>query len=212
VPLLKLTLLAAKVKVGVPVSTLPTVPAALRLSVEKSPVPGVVPPMVPGAANVFPFKVEAFRLGTLVVLDTVNGAVPVAIVETNAGAEILLLDVIALAGVPAAAGQVKVALPLVPYPVKMQATEPETPQLFALKSPAPGVVPPIVPGAAQLFPKSSDAFRLGTFVVEVTCSGAVPIATVETSAGAERLLLETIALAGVPAAAGQVSVAEPLVP
>ena len=42
-------------------------------------------------------------------------------------------------------------------------------------------------------------------------SGAVPVDTVDTSAGADRLLLDKIAFVGVPAAAGQVSVAVPLV-
>jgi hypothetical protein len=45
--------------------------------VEKLTVPGVVPPIVPGAANVAPFRLLAFKFATLVALLTVKGAVPV---------------------------------------------------------------------------------------------------------------------------------------
>lgn len=43
--------------------------------------PGVVPPIVPGAAKVVPLSVEAFKLATLVVEATENGAVPVTNVD-----------------------------------------------------------------------------------------------------------------------------------
>lgn len=41
------------------------------------------PPIVPGLAKVAPFREEAFKLATLVVEETTNGAVPVEIVEVN---------------------------------------------------------------------------------------------------------------------------------
>jgi hypothetical protein len=185
--------------------------------VVNAPVPAVPLPIAPGAANVAPPRDEAFRLATLVVDVTVNGAVPIATVDTNAGAEILLLDVIALVLVPATAGQVRVAVPLVdPLPVIMQAVVPVTPQFSAVSLSVVNVaveaVPlPIAPGVANVAPFRDEAFRLGTLVVLVTVSGGVPIATVDMSAGAERLLLATIAFVDVPATAGQVKVAVPLV-
>lgn len=54
----------------------------LLVRVVNAPLPGVVPPIAPGDAKVAPLKLEAFRLATLVVLATENGAVPVARVET----------------------------------------------------------------------------------------------------------------------------------
>lgn len=48
---------------------------------------GVEPPMEPGEAKVAPLSCATFRLGTTVVLVTVNGAVPVATVEISFGAE-----------------------------------------------------------------------------------------------------------------------------
>jgi hypothetical protein len=50
-------------------------------SVVKFPLPGVAEPIAPGLANVPPFSMLALRLGTLVVLATENGAVPVPNVE-----------------------------------------------------------------------------------------------------------------------------------
>ena len=52
-------------------------------SVVKAPVLGVPLPIAPGAANVLPFRVLEFKLATLVVLDTIKGAVPVAILLTR---------------------------------------------------------------------------------------------------------------------------------
>jgi hypothetical protein len=48
--------------------------------VVNAPVLAVPDPIAPGAANVAPFRLLAFRLATLVVEATVNGAVPVATV------------------------------------------------------------------------------------------------------------------------------------
>jgi hypothetical protein len=53
----------------------------LAVKVVKVPAAAVPPPIVPGAAKVAPFKEEAFKLATLVVEATTNGAVPVARVE-----------------------------------------------------------------------------------------------------------------------------------
>ncbi len=49
----------------------------------KAPVPGVPPPIAPGAAKVAPLSVEALRFATLVVEEMTNGAVPVPRVEVN---------------------------------------------------------------------------------------------------------------------------------
>lgn len=57
--------------------------APVALSVVNAPVPGVPEPMAPGAAKVAPFKLLAFKLATLVVEATENGAVPVARVKTS---------------------------------------------------------------------------------------------------------------------------------
>ncbi len=45
--------------------------------------------------------------------------------------------------------------------------------------PADAVPPPIAPGAAKVAPLKDEAFKLATFVVDVTTRGAVPIAIVE---------------------------------
>lgn len=47
-------------------------------NVVNAPVFGVVPPIAPGTAIVAPFREEAFRFATFVVLAMDNGAVPVA--------------------------------------------------------------------------------------------------------------------------------------
>ena len=49
-------------------------------SVVNAPAPAVPAPIDPGLENVAPFKLLAFKLATLVVLATVNGAVPDATV------------------------------------------------------------------------------------------------------------------------------------
>jgi hypothetical protein len=52
-------------------------------NVVNAPDAAVVPPIAPGLAKVAPLKEEAFKLATLVVEVTDNGAVPVAIVDAN---------------------------------------------------------------------------------------------------------------------------------
>jgi hypothetical protein len=73
--------------------------------------------VVPQNCSVGCFATTIFA--TAVVLVTVRGAVPVATVETRAGALRLLLLVTALVVVPATAGAVNVALPLV-APVRLK--------------------------------------------------------------------------------------------
>jgi hypothetical protein len=51
--------------------------------VVNAPVLGVVDPIAPGISKVLPFKVLEFKLATLVVLVTIRGAVPVAILLTR---------------------------------------------------------------------------------------------------------------------------------
>ena len=55
----------------------------LALNVVNAPLPAVVLPIEPGDANVAPLKLLAFKLATLVVEATTNGAVPLARVDVN---------------------------------------------------------------------------------------------------------------------------------
>lgn len=57
--------------------------------------------------------------------------------------------------------------------------------MSVVKVPAAGVVPPIAPGAANVAPFNDDAFRFGTFVVEPTVNGGVPVATVDVKVEAD---------------------------
>lgn len=49
---------------------------------------------------------------------------------------------------------------------------------IVVKAAAAGVPPPIAPGALIVAPERLEAFRLATFVLEATTSGAVPFAKV----------------------------------
>ena len=60
--------------------------------------------------------------------------------------------------------------------------------LSVVKAPAAGVVEPSEAGIAQSLPSNLSAFRLATRVVELTASGAVPVATVEMSCDAVVML------------------------
>lgn len=64
----------------------PRVALLVPVMVVNAPIPGVVPPILPGAAKVAPPRNEAFRFATAVVLDIVKGDVPVDAVETRIGA------------------------------------------------------------------------------------------------------------------------------
>jgi len=79
------TVVLATTKGAVPV-VIVLVICPLADMVVNAPLPGVVPPIAPGAANVAPFKSAAFRLGTTVVEETVKGAVPVETVLVKLGA------------------------------------------------------------------------------------------------------------------------------
>ena len=68
----------------------PVAPIVVKLADD-----AVVPPIAPGEAKVAPLSEEAFKFATFVVLVTENGAVPVAMVEVNAGAVIPLVKVCA---------------------------------------------------------------------------------------------------------------------
>jgi hypothetical protein len=56
---------------------------------------GVPLPMGPGAACVAPFRLDALRFGTFVVLDTTRGAVPVTTVDVNCPLTLRLVPVAA---------------------------------------------------------------------------------------------------------------------
>ena len=129
-----------------------------QFSAEKSPIPGVVPPMVPGEANVAPLKLLAFRLATLVVLATVSGAVPVATDEISC----VPVTVVVAAIVP---GAIKVAgmertgvvvpvateiwlvvpVTLVTVPLPVPTATPLTYSPVALSVPAPSAPPVALP-------------------------------------------------------------------
>jgi hypothetical protein len=72
--------------------TLPVAPIVVKLAAA-----AVLPPIAPGEANVAPFSEEAFRFGTLVVLATVKGAVPVDVVLVKVGAVMPFVKVCAAA-------------------------------------------------------------------------------------------------------------------
>lgn len=79
----------------------PRVALLVPVRVVNAPVPGVVPPIAPGEANVAPPRDEAFRFATFVVLVTVKGAVPTATVETSVGAVIApLADIVPVMASP----------------------------------------------------------------------------------------------------------------
>jgi hypothetical protein len=78
--------------VGVP----PNVPdSVVAESVVKAPVDAVPLPIGPGAANVAPLRDDAFRFGTLVVLVTTRGGVPIATVDVNCPVTLRLVPVAA---------------------------------------------------------------------------------------------------------------------
>ena len=60
---------------------------SVAVNVVNTPVDAVLDPIAPGLANVAPLMLLAFKLATLVVDDTVNGAVPVACVLVNVVAD-----------------------------------------------------------------------------------------------------------------------------
>jgi hypothetical protein len=70
------------VKGAVPVETVLAITAE-ALRVVNAPLPGELLPILPGFEKVAPFKVDALRFGTFVVLETINGGVPVEIVLFN---------------------------------------------------------------------------------------------------------------------------------
>lgn len=79
------------------------VTAPVAVNVVNAPVLAVPEPIEPGAANVAPFNDEAFKFATLVVDATVNGAVPVAIVDVivvNLPVEAVVAPIVAPSIVP----------------------------------------------------------------------------------------------------------------
>lgn len=126
-------------------------------------VPGVVLPIAPGAAKVAPFKDEALKFATFVVLVTVNGAVPVAcvlvtVVNRPVVAVVAPMDVLLI--VLAAVGLIVNApaglIVTVPVPVGEMAifalagdsvTAPDADNV--VKLPAAAAVPPMAGGDAK---------------------------------------------------------------
>jgi len=142
-----------------PPAVLVTTPAVVRpesvtevlpVKVVKVPAAAVPPPIAPGLEKVAPFKEEAFRLATLVVEATTNGAVPVARVEVNCP------EIVRPVSVPSDVIFVCAALVTVPAVVADPAVVAEV---------AVAALPPIL--------------KLVTGVVEATTNGAVPVARVE---------------------------------
>ena len=126
-------------KTRAPVELLVLAVALLKVTIpEAAIVVAAVPdPIAPGLANVFPFRLDAFKLATFVVDATVNGAVPVEIVLVK------------------------------------------TPDAdIVVNAPELATVLPMEPGLANVLPFNVLAFKLGTFVVDATVNGAVPVLTV----------------------------------
>ena len=123
----------------------------------------VVLPIAPGAANVAPFKLLAFKLATLVVDATVNGAVPVPMVEVTVvkrPVDAVVAPMLVLLIVLAPLGFIVTAPPgliaTVPVPVGeifTAAFEPLAVKLpdadKVVNEPAAAAVPPIAGGLAK---------------------------------------------------------------
>jgi len=136
----------------------------LELNVVNAPVDAAVEPIAPGEANVAPLNEDAFKLATLVVDATVNGAVPVAMVEVTvvkrpveavvAPIEVLLMvDAVVGLIVNAPAGLIAT----VPVPVGLiviAALDPLKPTVeladSVVNAPVLAAVDPIGPGEANL--------------------------------------------------------------
>lgn len=138
---------------------------------EKEPAAGVVPPIAPGAAIVAPPKLEAFKLATLVVDATVNGAVPVASVEVIAPVALIVLNApVDAVPPPIAPGAAKVApfnvvALLVPLPLTV--SDDPVPSTIA----AVALVPePMVSNVGALVPHVGQ--ETTPFVTTI---GAVPV-------------------------------------
>lgn len=163
------------------------------VAVVNVPAAGVVDPIAAGAAHVEPSNNEALRLATTVVEITVNGAVPIAIVEIN--------------WVPVTVEDPTIVLDAV----------------RVVKAPVFAVVAPIGSGIAHVLPTNRDALRLGTTVVfDPTLNGAVgeatdainwvpvivPVQTIEDGENAPEVNVVNVPAAGVvePIAAGEAHV------
>jgi hypothetical protein len=170
------------------VNVVPVPPLAVERGVVKeidvkAPVDAAPPPRAPGFANVFPFKLLAFRLGTFVVLETTRGDVPVETVDISCPVTDKLVPVAAPIFGVVSVGEVANTLAPVPWvnvvPVPPLAVERGVVKEIDVKAPVDAVPPPMAPGFANVFPFKLLALRLGTFVVLETTKGAVPVATVE---------------------------------
>jgi succinate-acetate transporter protein len=173
------------------VNPTPTVPEVVKLV--NVPGAAVVPPIAPGDANVAPLNELAFKFATFVVEVTVSGAVPVDTVLTSVLAVAVVKVPVEAVMPPIAPGDANVA-PLnelafkfatfvveliVSGAVPVDTVLTSVLAVAVVKVPAAAVVLPIAPGDANVAPFKELAFKLATFVVEVTVNGAVPVATVQ---------------------------------
>jgi hypothetical protein len=148
--------------------------------------------LLPETVKVLSKVVAPCRVRVPVELPIVVAAVPVEF--TKAVPKMVVAPLIAL--VPPDTPMVLAAN--VPVPKVLVREEP-VPSVVApddvnvVKAPVLAVPDPMAPGTAKVAPLRELAFKLGTLVVEVTTSGAVPIATVEVSWVPETPAVEVIA-------------------
>jgi hypothetical protein len=117
----------------------------LSLRVVNDPAAAVVPPIAGGDAKY------------------VLNPVPLTVEEADKVVNAPVLGLVP----PIAGGDAKYVLNPVPLTVE-EADK-------VVNAPVLGLVPPIAPGEAKVAPFKLEAFRLGTFVVEATVNGAVPV-------------------------------------
>jgi hypothetical protein len=135
-------------------------------------VAAVPDPIAPGFKKVNPFTLEALRLATFVLEETVNGLVPVETVETNVDA-VTDTPTCKLFVIPTPPETIKppVLVELVSV-VLLRVTIPLADIVVA------AVPDPIAPGFKKVNPFTLEALRLATFVLEEIVNGLVPDAKV----------------------------------
>jgi succinate-acetate transporter protein len=197
----------------------PTVPEAVKLV--NVPAAAVVLPIAPGDAKVAPLNELAFKFATFVVEVTVSGAVPVDTVLTSVLAVAVVKVPAEAVVVPIAPGDANVA-PLnelafkfatfvleltISGAVPVDTVLTSVLAVAVVKVPAAAVVLPIAPGDANVAPLNELAFKFATLVVELTISGAVPVATVLVNEFAVAVVNVPAAAVVLPIAPGDANVA-----
>ena len=163
--------------------------------VVKAPDPAVILPILPGLPNDAPFRKFAFKFDTTVVLETVNGEVPVDTVETSVLHVIVVPENILFAtesppdvvNDPPFKELVASVVKFILIPPKRVIAPTELLVLdvvfvnvtIPLADIVVAEVPlPIAPGLLNVFPFNKDAFKFAMFVVLEIDNGDVPVVTV----------------------------------